>query len=480
MAAGLIKRTRNALRAAVRSFNGFDAAGGSGRWPRSAALWAQNAQSLAARKVMNPRIAYLANNSPHGAAFVESWVTALCGDGPSIRANHPDADVRQRLQDEFAEWSLHASSEGDGVDLAGMLETQTRTIVQSGESVTRFEIDDGAQLRLNLLNPDQLDSSRTVPSMGTTGTAPLITSGVEFDERGRRAAYWLLPDAPDAPWASVGEPQRVDAADVAHCFVRKFPGQVRGLSWLAPVATRLVELDQLEDAALVKAKVSALMTFFLSDSDGILNAFDGVTSGTAFDPATIQIEPGFINALPPGVDVKSPPITDMVALAEVLRHFLHSIAAGGGLTYERISSDMSQVNYSSARLADAQFQRKVKALQSNLLVAQFLLPIWRRWVMLEILSGRAPYASDFNANPLAYLNAKFLFSGMPAIDPLKEAKADALDLASRTKSRAEIVATNGRDIDDVDQEIEDDPLYISDAAQAQALLTQPEEVSSNA
>lgn len=477
--ASILKRTRNALRAAVRSFNGFDAAGGSGRWPRSAALHAQNAQSLAARAVLNPRVAYLANNSPHGAAFVESWVNALCGDGPSIRASHPDADVRQRLQDEFAEWCLHCSSEGDGIDLANMLETMCRSVVQSGESVTRFEINDGAQLRLNLLNPDQLDSSRTVPSMGMTGTAPNIVSGVEFDERGRRVAYWLLPDAPDAPWASVAMSQRVDSADVAHCFVRKFPGQVRGLSWLTPIATRLVELDQLEDAALVRAKTAAMMMFFLTDSDGITGAFDSIAAGTAFDPATLDISPGMVNALPPGVGITSPPITDMTTLAEALRHFLHSIAAGGGLTYERISSDMSQVNYSSARLAEAQFQRKVKALQSNLLVAQFLLPIWRRWVMLEILSGRL-YAPDFNANPLAYLNAKFLFSGMPNIDPLKQSKADALDLASRTKSRAEIVAANGRDIDDVDQEIEDDPLYVSDAAQAQALLTQPEEVSSNA
>lgn len=479
MAPGLIKRTRSALRAAVRSFAGYDAAGGSGRWPHSAALWAQNAQSLAARKVMNPRINYLVANSPHGAAFVESWVNALCGDGPSIRASHPDADVRQRLQDEFAEWCLHCSSEGDGIDLGGMLETMTRSVVQSGEAVTRFEISDDARLRLNLLNPDQLDSSRTMPGMDASGTAPNIVSGVEFDERGRRLAYWLLPDAPDAPGGSVSEPQRIDAADVAHVFVRKFPGQVRGLSWLTPIATRLVELDQLEDAALVKAKVSALMTFFLTDSDGSLGVFDGITGGTGFDPATLQMQPGFVNALPPNVDIKSPPITDMVSLAEVLRHFLHSIAAGGGLTYERISSDMSQVNYSSARLAEAQFQRKVKAFQSNLLVAQFLLPIWRRWVMLQILSGRL-YAPDFDANPLAYLNAKFLFSGMPNIDPLKQSKADALDLASRTKSRAEIVAANGRDIDDVDQEIDNDHLYVSDDAQAKALLAQPEEVSSNA
>ncbi|RXH41069.1 phage portal protein [Bradyrhizobium zhanjiangense] len=467
---GIIRRSINRLLG-----RNFDAAGGSGRWPRSAALWAQNSASLAARKVMNPRISYLAHNSPAGASVVESWTNALCGDGPAVRSAHPDPEVRQRLEDSFAEWSLHAAIEGDGFDLSGMLETLTRSVVQAGEGLVHFVIDDGAQLRLRLLNPDQLDSSKTVPSLGMTGDGPNIVSGVEFNERGRRVGYWVLPDPPDAPWASVALPERVDAADIAHCFVRKFPGQVRGISWLAPIATRLLELDQLEDAALMKAKVAALQTYFLTDANDVSGMFkpDEIEG---FDPATVEVYPGSVTALPPGVGITAPLVGDMVQIAEVMRHMLRSIASGCGLTYERISSDLSQTNYSSARLGEGVFQRKVKAAQSSLLVAQFLLPVWRRFVMLEILSGRVS-APDFEANPLAYLNAKFLFPGMPPIDPLKQAKADALDLASRTKSRAEIVASNGRDISDVDSELEDDPFYVSDPAQAQALLNQPEEVA---
>jgi hypothetical protein len=36
------------------------------------------------------------------------------------------------------------------------------------------------------------------------------------------------------------------------------PGQVRGVSWLAPALLRLHELDQYEDATLVRAKVAVL------------------------------------------------------------------------------------------------------------------------------------------------------------------------------------------------------------------------------
>jgi capsid protein len=154
---------------------------------------------------------------------------------------------------------------------------------------------------------------------------------------------------------------------------------------------------------------------------------------------------------------------------------LRSIAAGGGLTYEALTADLSQVNYSSARLGQSLFQRRVKALQSSLLVAQLLVPIWRRWILLEIITGRLK-APDFERSPLSYLNSKWLWPGWPAIDPLKQSKADALDLNSRTKSRAQIIAENsGRDVCDVDEEIENDPLFVSDPNAAAALLAQPEE-----
>ena len=95
--------------------------------------------------------------------------------------------------------------------------------------------------------------------------------------------------------------------------------------------------------------------------------------------------------------------------------------------------------------------------QQTLLVGQLLAPIWRRFVLLEILSGRMR-APDFEDRPASYNNVEFFFSGWSAIDELKAAKAQTLLLNSRLRSRAELIAEAGRDISDVDREIEDDPL----------------------
>jgi lambda family phage portal protein len=471
----LLSRIKDAVRAGKRN---FDAAGGSGRWPGAASIWAQNSQSLQQRNVIEKRANYLIHNSPTGAAFSESWVTNLIGDGPTIKSAHPDLDVAKRLEDNFAQWSEHADIEG--VDsLTGLLMTAVRSIVTSGEALFHLPVDQYANLKLRLLASQQLDSTRNIPSLGMTGDAPRIVAGVETDEQGRRTGYWLLRDAPDQIWAQILPSERVDAIDVAHCFVRRFPGQIRGISWLTPIATRLLELDALEDSALMKARVSALFAAFVTDPDGVTGIFNQSLQGTgsdrAFDPASVQFEPGSLQFLPPNCDIKFPPISDMSNVTELMRHMLRSIAAGGGVSYEILTSDLSQVNYSSARLGLSQYQRRIKGLQTSLLGSQLLLPVWRRWVLLEILSGRID-AADFEQNPQHYLNMTALWPGWPPIDPLKQSKADALDLASRTKSRAEIIACNGRDISDVDQEIENDPLFVSDPVAAAALLAQPEEV----
>jgi len=239
------------------------------------------------------------------------------------------------------------------------------------------------------------------------------------------------------------------------------------------VGTRLVEIDALEDSALMKARVSAIFAGFIKDPEGTVSLSPAGMADAGSDPSSTTLEPGTVQRLPPGGEISFTPIADMSNITDLLRYMQRTVAAGGGLTYEAMTVDLSQVNYSSARLGASQFQRRIKSLQASLLGAQLLVPIWRRWVLLEILTGRIA-ASDFGRAPLNYLNAKFLWPGWPAIDPLKQSKADSLDLAARTKSRSEIVADHGRDISDVDQEIEDDP-FVPDAAAAAALLAQPEE-----
>jgi len=73
-----------------------------------------------------------------------------------------------------------------------------------------------------------------------------------------------------------------------------------------------------------------------------------------------------------------------------MRLQLHAIAAGVGLTYELLTGDLSQVNYSSIRAGLIEFRRRMEALQWQLLVPGLCQPVWRRFVLAAQAAGKLP------------------------------------------------------------------------------------------
>lgn len=422
------------LRAAARALFGrsYDAAGASGRWPAGASLPAPISQSLAARATLGDRAAYLVQNSPHVAAAVGALVNNIVGDGPSVR--HPDKAL-------VAAWqSFESRADADGVsDLAGLCDLVVRSWAIYGESFAVMRTDpDTDELRLQVIPPSQVDATKSED----LGNGAQIIAGVEFDTHGRRVAYWITPTAPDGPFPMTAESRRIEAEDVCHVFERRFPGQVRGVTPLSAVLTRAKEVDDLEDAGLAKAKVEALFAGFIRDVDG--------TAGfgqPGDDRQELSLEPGVLRKLPSGADVTFTPTHTTSGMTDLVRHMVRSLAAGAGLPYELVSHDLSQVNYSSARLGLLEFRRRAVFLQRVLLVGQFLRPAFKRFAAIEALAGRL--ALDLDALP----DAAWIWPGWAAIDPQKETAADVKAIEARLKSRTEVIAARGRDPEEVDAEI---------------------------
>lgn len=471
---GVINRlaiaTRSAVTAFIRSIggvSGVDVAGGSGRWPANAMIWSPVNQTQAAAKIARRRVAYLVENSPLAASIVQTFVTAAVADGPSVRSNVVDEGEREDIEARFNTFAAQCDIEGI-VDLGGYLDRIVRGFLIDGESFTHFAVDDD-ELRLRYLAADQVDPALTRVGNMSGIIAPRIVQGIETDAQGRRLAYWLLPSAPDVPWAAIGPPSPVPAMDIAHLYEPRFPGQLRGLSPLAPVAPRLLQLSQTEDAAAQKALVSALFAGYVRDID---NA-SGIAGDAKSDPGALSMEPGTLRILPPGCDITFTPVSDMSTIEGVLKHLARSACAGAGVPYMIAANDLAETNFSSAQVGLQMFRRRIRAFQQNHLVGQVLAPIWRRFVLLEVLSGRIR-ARDFERDPARYMTARFLFQGWPALDPLKQSKADALDLAAKTRSRAEIISDRGRDPADVDEEIQGDPFQGESSTAAASAAAQLE------
>lgn len=117
-----------------------------------------------------------------------------------------------------------------------------------------------------------------------------------------------------------------------------------------------------------------------------------------------------------------------------------------------LTGDLSEANYSSLRSALVQFRRRVETLQFSVIVHQLVRPVWERFVTLAVLSG-ALDAPDFEADAEAYLSAEFYPPAQAWVDPLKDRQAEALAVASGFKSRRQVVAEQGFDIEELDAEI---------------------------
>lgn len=209
------------------------------------------------------------------------------------------------------------------------------------------------------------------------------------------------------------------------------------------------ELDQLSDALLVRAKVAALHAGFIYDADGTGGGYSGTADG---DTLQVSLEPGTMSVMPPNkrVEFSDPPDSgDAPALAA---HTLRAMAAGVGLTYEQLTGDYSQVNYSSQRAAMLEFRRFCEAVQHHTIVFQFCRPVWDAFIRCQIMQGMV--SARAYLDPRSGLQAaKWLPPSWPWVDPQKDAKAAIMEMDANLRSRADIIAERGYDVEEIDRQI---------------------------
>lgn len=329
--------------------------------------------------------------------------------------NAPAAGARKALE-VWNEWANTTRCDFDGrLNFYGLQRLVMDTITESGEVLIVRQpasSEDGlpVPMRLQVLEPDYLDTNRN--GIVVAGGGPII-DGVEFDLQGRRVAYWLFTSHPGGRRLATTkfESQRVPADRVLHVFHVERPGQVRGVSWLASAITRLKDLDDFEDAELMQQKVAACFGAFVTDVDGAATALgmpDTDGDGTPLE----HLEPGHIEYLPPGKSVtfaQPPRVQDSAFTVRALRR----IAASLGVTYEDLSGDYSQVNFSSARIARLAHWAHVNVWRWQMLVPQMCDGVWR-WVMelaLELGDTTMIPSAQWSAPP------------MPILEPDKEGLA---------------------------------------------------------
>lgn len=283
-------------------------------------------------------------------------------------------------------------------------------------------------LQLQVLEADFLDHAKQ--SLDSLAGGPII-QGVEFDLLGRRAAYWLFEQHPGSG-RNVNPSRRIPADDVIHLFRAERPGQTRGVSWFGSAIVPLKDLDEYEDATLMRQKIAACFAAFVTD-DG---AGAAIGEQSVTDELIETFEPGMIQRLTPGKNVvfgNPPTVTESGFDSRNLRR----IAAGLGVTYEDLTGDYSQVNFSSGRMGRLAHWANVTAWQWHMLIPILCQRVWEWAMEAAVVAGELQAPST----------VEWITPAMPTIEPDKEALGTMRRVRTGQMTFSQMVREQGYDPD---------------------------------
>jgi lambda family phage portal protein len=166
-----------------------------------------------------------------------------------------------------------------------------------------------------------------------------------------------------------------------------------------------------------------------------------------------ELEPGLIMKLKAGEKFTAfMPNRPNSQLDPFMRMMLREVAAGIGCSYESLSKDYSQSNYSASRLALIDDRDLWKTLQ-QWFVRDFRSVVHREWLQAAVLSGALPTISkqEYAANPEKFEAARYKCRGWGWINPKEEVAAAEQAVKAGFRSVTEVVEEtgSGRDVEDV-------------------------------
>lgn len=293
-------------------------------------------------------------------------------------------------------------------------------------------------------------------AIGPAAPGNTIRMGIELDPFYRPVAYWIRERHPgEIRWAGESDRLiRVPADQMIHLAVVDRWPQTRGEPWLHAVTRRLMDMDGYSEAEIVRARsqagvVGAIET--ADDVDTIGQPGEGEEGGSL--PYEVSFEPGTFPRLNPGEKWHGvAPTSPNAAMDPFMRYMLREIAAGTGVSYESISRDYSQSNYSSSRLALLD-DRDLWRVYQWWFIREFRHQVHREWLRQAIYSrtlrsfGLDEYASDMRKFEAVLFKPR----GWSWIDPTKEVKAadEAVRKGFTTVSDVIAQTAGGQDIEDI-------------------------------
>lgn len=339
-----------------------------------------NAMAKTAGSLTRNRARDLVANDPIARSMLRVLGDNIIGTGIVPRFESPE------LQALYTTWAESEDFECDAMGLTGFYGIQRKVciaVASSGGCIVRArarQLSDGLAVpfQLEVLEDDHLDSEKT-QSLQNGGW---IIQGVEFSPIGRVVAYWLFRMHPGSQLAAGQVSVRVSADECVYIFdTTERPGAVRGVSWIAAAIIRLRDLDEMDDALIMQAKIAACFGAIITSSE------EKDDAGVEVEDGKERMTPGMIEHVTYGDSVTTLTPPTFTGYRDYTWVALHKACAAVGIPYELVFGDLMNVNFSSGRLGFTEFSRRVEIWQYQLFVPQLCQQVGKWFVKYAALVG---------------------------------------------------------------------------------------------
>ena len=374
------------------------------------------------------RMRELVRNDGYAFSAVQSLAANIVGKGirPYFSGNNA---IKDKIERPFLDWcnSINCDLAGS-LNFYGLQQLAIKGTVESGEVlVVKRYVGRGfkAKLALQVLEVDFIVHWYTNSSLGEDyppGT--YVINGVYYDKNDRVYGYEVYLEHPGDSLKVRGYKHRfISANDAVLIFRPERPGQTRGVPTGASAMLEHKMLNQYELSQAHRQTIAASYAAFVKT----MNPAEFGTAPVSGNPERDtemsyhnyngeRIKPGSIQYLLPGEDVTLATPPPVEGYDEYIRSRLRKIARAWGLSYEVVSGDLKQVNFSSGRMGWIEMHRNIESWQTLIMIPKLCNVVWDWWLELEQLKGTVPLNTQD-------LRVDWTPPRREMIDPVKETKA---------------------------------------------------------
>jgi len=398
-----------------------------------------------------------------------------------------------------AKFNIWADSVEDGPDVAsrmnltGLLRMALTSYLGTGEILGVAEYVDRAgrsyKTGVQMVDTDRLRTPAKY--MGTTSTkdglnrrTPVV-GGVRRDRYGNPLGYYIHDQklgefyflGPDNNYKYVKKMKPWGRIQAFHIIEQLRPDQTRGVSELVSALKQVKVLSKFRDVTLQNAITGAMFAATI-ESDLPAEAVYDQLGGQGVSPESVnRYAAGYLKAvgkysssgtglkldgvripvLYPGTKLSMNPVGTPGAIGQEFEHsLLRYLASSVGLSYEVLSRDYTNTNYSSTRAAMLEVWRYFSA-RKKLITDRIANIVYRLWLEEAIVTGeiKVEIPNIYEGQNFNYLTkATWIGASKGQIDTLKETQAAIMRMKFGLTSQRQEAAQFGQDWRKLNEQLE--------------------------